>query len=85
MAHTLHPITEPFEGGLEMITYLLCSSLMDRGHDIDLYAHKDSSSRFNLLPFDYERKKVKVPAKYLNLDSTIDIDGAKDTSAYSNA
>ncbi|MGB6151342.1 MAG: glycosyltransferase [Pricia sp.] len=50
VAHCLHPVREPFEGGLEMVTYLLCRSLMERGHEVHLYGHKDSDSRFEVRP-----------------------------------
>lgn len=50
VAHCLHPIKEPFEGGLEMITYLLCRSLMERGHEVHLYAHRDSDKSFDVRP-----------------------------------
>ena len=42
IAHSLYPIKEPFEGGLEMVTYLLCRSLIERGHLVDLYARHGS-------------------------------------------
>lgn len=48
IAHCLHPIREPFEGGLEMITFLLCRSLMERGHEVHLYGHRDSHENFNI-------------------------------------
>lgn len=50
IAHCLHPIKEPFEGGLEMITYLLCRSLVERGHEVHLYAHRDSDRSFDVRP-----------------------------------
>ena len=50
IAHCLHPIAEPFAGGLEMITFLLCKALMGRGHTVDLYAHPASDRQFNLYP-----------------------------------
>ncbi len=50
IAHCLHPIKEPFEGGLEMVTYLLCRSLMERGHEVHLYGHRDSHPTFEVHP-----------------------------------
>lgn len=55
IAHCLYPIAEPFEGGLEMITYLLCRSLMAKGHEVDLYAHPDSDTIFNVVPIRTDR------------------------------
>lgn len=51
IAHTLYPIKQPYAGGLEMITHLLCDKLTERGHEVDLYAHKDSDTNANLIPF----------------------------------
>ena len=48
IAHSLYPIKEPFEGGLEMVTYLLCHSLLQRGHSVTLFGHADSNKRFNV-------------------------------------
>jgi len=61
IAHSLHPIKEPFAGGLEMITFLLCDSLIAQGHEVHLYAHKNSDTRFNITaidPLSYVPKKV---------------------------
>lgn len=54
VAHCLYPIKEPFEGGLEMLTYLLCRSLMERGHEVHLYGHRDSDKVFNIHPIPTE-------------------------------
>ncbi|MCT8340980.1 glycosyltransferase [Flavobacteriaceae bacterium TK19130] len=54
IAHSLYPIKEPYAGGLEMITYLLCKALKNRGHEIDLYAHRDSTKDVNLIPIDID-------------------------------
>lgn len=48
IAHCLHPIKEPYQGGLEMVTYLLCRTLMERGHQVHLYGHRDSDTRFDV-------------------------------------
>lgn len=45
IAHSLYPIAQPYAGGLEMITQLLCDELVARGHDVLLYAHKDSQTQ----------------------------------------
>ena len=51
IAHCLYPIKEPYAGGLEMITHLLCDELISRGHKVDLYAHRESETKANLFPF----------------------------------
>ncbi len=38
IAHLKHPIGEPFAGGLEMHTHLLCRLLRAGGHDVTLFA-----------------------------------------------
>ena len=55
IAHCLHPIREPFEGGLEMVTFLLCRSLMKRGHKFHLYGHRDSDPSFDIMPIPTDR------------------------------
>lgn len=51
IAHSLYPIAEPYAGGLEMITQLLCDALSERGHDVTLFAHEDSQTKARLRPF----------------------------------
>lgn len=38
IAHSRHPIGEPFAGGLESMTWHLAQALLNRGHEITLYA-----------------------------------------------
>ena len=51
IAHSLYPIAEPYAGGLEMITHLLCDELVAQGHEVLLYAHADSQTQATLMPF----------------------------------
>ncbi len=51
IAHSLYPIAEPYAGGLEMITQLICDELVARGHKVLLYAHADSQTQATLVPF----------------------------------
>lgn len=51
IAHSLYPITEPYAGGLEMITQLICDELVAQGHEVLLYAHADSQTNATLIPF----------------------------------
>jgi glycosyltransferase involved in cell wall biosynthesis len=50
IAHSLYPIAEPYAGGLEMITQLLCDELVAQGHEVLLYAHSDSQTQATLIP-----------------------------------
>lgn len=51
IAHSFYPIAQPYAGGLEMITQLICDELVARGHDVLLYAHPDSQTQATLVPF----------------------------------
>lgn len=51
IAHSLYPIAQPYAGGLEMITQLICDELVTRVHKVWLYAHADSQTNANLVPF----------------------------------
>lgn len=51
IAHSLYPIAEPYAGGLEMITQLLCDELVAQGHEVLLYAHENSQTQATLVPF----------------------------------
>ena len=50
IAHSLYPIAQPYAGGLEMITQLICDELVAQGHEVLLYAHKDSETKATLVP-----------------------------------
>jgi len=50
IAHSLYPIAQPYAGGLEMITQLICDELVAQGHKVLLYAHKDSETSATLIP-----------------------------------
>lgn len=50
IAHSLYPIAQPYAGGLEMITQLICDELVARGHEVLLYAHSDSRTQATLVP-----------------------------------
>lgn len=51
IAHCLYPIAQPYAGGLEMITQLICDELVAQGHEVLLYAHADSHTQATLIPF----------------------------------
>jgi glycosyltransferase involved in cell wall biosynthesis len=50
IAHCLYPIAQPYAGGLEMITQLICDELVAKGHEVLLYANKDSRTQATLAP-----------------------------------
>ncbi len=50
IAHCLYPIAQPYAGGLEMITQLICDELVAQGHKVLLYAHTDSRTQATLVP-----------------------------------
>lgn len=50
IAHCLYPIAQPYAGGLEMITQLICDELVAQGHDVLLYAHENSQTKATLIP-----------------------------------
>ena len=58
IAHAKFPIAEPYAGGLEMITHLLVDALVDRGHQVDLYAHHKSQTKANLIAIDHFKGDV---------------------------
>ncbi|MGB5943361.1 MAG: glycosyltransferase family 4 protein [Leeuwenhoekiella sp.] len=58
VAHAKFPIAQPYAGGLEMITHLLVNALVNRGHDVDLYAHRDSEILAQLIPIDHFTDQV---------------------------
>lgn len=48
---TRFPIREPFAGGLEAFTHMICSEYIAHGHTVTLYAHADSDPRLNVRSF----------------------------------
>lgn len=43
VGHTRHPITQPFAGGLESLTWHLARGLLDRGHRVSVFAARGSN------------------------------------------
>lgn len=58
LSHLKYPIAEPFYGGLEMHTHMLVRQLMERGHQVDIFALPDSDPAFNIRPL--ERGKLRM-------------------------
>lgn len=84
IAHSLHPIKEPFEGGLEMVTFLLCSSLADLGHDVHLYAHKDSDKRFDIIPIIPNSSYLKLMGERIDKTNAPSISYLDEVVGYTN-
>lgn len=45
-----HPIAEPFSGGMESHTWWLAKKLIEKGHEVTLFASGDSDTRLGLHP-----------------------------------
>jgi glycosyltransferase involved in cell wall biosynthesis len=57
LSHMHHPIAEPYQGGTEAHTAMLADALVERGHDVTLFAKEGSVSSatvFPLVPRDFE-------------------------------
>lgn len=50
VSHVRHPIAEPFKGGMEAHSWHLANALVERGHDVTLFASGDSDPRFRIHP-----------------------------------
>lgn len=50
ISHLKHPIAKPYCGGLEMFTHAFTSQLVDRGHDVTLFASGDSDPALPVEP-----------------------------------
>ncbi|RZM35154.1 MAG: glycosyltransferase family 4 protein [Sphingomonas sp.] len=58
LSHVRQPIAPPFMGGMESHSWHLAAGLVDRGHDVTLFASGDSDPRFTIdaiLAEHYER------------------------------
>ncbi|MGB3587155.1 MAG: glycosyltransferase family 4 protein [Tunicatimonas sp.] len=66
ISHLKYPIKEPFAGGLEMHTYALADGLIQRGHQVRVFAPADSDECLNIEPMrlsalDYESYRDREP------------------------
>ena len=57
IAKTRLPIAEPFRGGLEAFTHSLCKEYLRLGHQITLYAHRDSDPSLPVKGFNGEEHR----------------------------
>ena len=48
LAHLKHPIRKPFMGGLEAFTYEVTKLLLQRGHEVTLFASEHSDPTLNV-------------------------------------
>ena len=74
IAHSLYPIAQPYAGGLEMVTQLICDRLVEHGHEVILFAHPDSQTKAQLIPLlsreDFE--KTTYPNEHQSVGMTVD-------------
>ncbi|MGY3052581.1 glycosyltransferase involved in cell wall biosynthesis [Pedobacter sp. UYEF25] len=49
IAHLKHPIKPPFKGGLEAFTFLITKKLIERGHEVVLFASASSDKKLDLV------------------------------------
>ncbi|WP_166804620.1 glycosyltransferase [Cryobacterium sp. TmT3-12] len=59
-----HPIAEPFEGGTEAHTAMLANALVERGHEVTLFAKEGSVTKaitHQLVPKDFEFIRTATP------------------------
>ncbi|UZO82405.1 glycosyltransferase [Aquimarina sp. ERC-38] len=85
IAHAHYPIREPYPGGLEMLTHILCNQLVLRGHDVDLYAHKDSETLAHVIPLCDQGMQLETVDQYLAELDGIDEAFVLKNLAYSKA
>ncbi len=52
IAHNAHPISQPYQGGLEMITYLIVEELAKRGHHVTTLCLKGSHLNCEMLHYE---------------------------------
>ncbi|MTB49628.1 glycosyltransferase [Lewinella sp. W8] len=81
------PIREPFRGGLEMFTDLLVRALMERGHEVLLLAHPDSSPDLPLVPVPFPERAgfggtLRAHARMLRILAKLDVDVIHDNSIH---
>ncbi|MFV8224322.1 glycosyltransferase [Christiangramia aquimixticola] len=64
LAHNKFPISEPYAGGLEMITHLLAWRLKAKGHQVHLYALSGSDPELDIIPLDTPEFDWEEISKY---------------------
>lgn len=70
IAHANHPIIEPYEGGLEMITALMVDTLRNKGHEVDLFALASSSEKLKPVALndqDYNWQPAELGTEAFNM------------------
>ncbi|RNL55749.1 glycosyltransferase family 4 protein [Pedobacter jejuensis] len=75
IAHLKHPISAPFAGGLEVFTHQITKLLVERGHEVILFASSNSDSSLPvesiLSDNDYDKqtgvriKRKDLPSEYI--------------------
>ncbi len=68
IAHDAHPIAEPFQGGLEMLTFLLVNELVKRGHEVTTLCNMGSDLKGKMVYYDSEFQGMDNENLLLPLD-----------------
>lgn len=61
IAHDNHPICEPFQGGLEMFTFLLVNELVNRNHEVYTLCRQGSKLRGKMFYYTEFEQKFNIP------------------------
>ena len=64
----------PSSGGIERVVYNLSDELVTRGHEVYVYAHKDSSSKGVIIPYGYRGFSTKNMKEFVLQTLPDDID-----------
>lgn len=68
IAHCIYPIAQPYAGGLEMITHLLAKTLMENGHTVHLFAHKESDQELIIIPIYVDGEDLTIEERMVLKD-----------------
>ncbi|MCQ1953503.1 MULTISPECIES: glycosyltransferase [Arthrobacter] len=75
LSHLHHPISSPFQGGLEMHTSLMADELASRGHEVTLFAKAGSVSAgrvVEVLPENFEFRRGLAPERMQRQQQALD-------------
>lgn len=73
IAKITHPIAEPFAGGLESFTHMIARAYHAQGHDVTLYAHRDSDKQFKVVSFNDPKAFRSLQSRQYEADEYLSI------------